>query len=132
MRLLKLPLDLLRLTWGLLVLTEWVVARSAARLIGVEGPSSGPFCLSRRRSVDAAGEPCTVCLYSQRYANLFVFRCLCRWVSVEQLAAGGCASVCRRSRRYTPPFMRYVFVVAAVAACWVGVWFGAVRWLAVR
>lgn len=127
-----LPVDLVRLTFDFLNLTEWHVARSLTGLIGVAGPSSGPFCVRRQRSVDASGQPCAVCSHAHHYSNLFIFRLLCRWVSVEPVAGGDPACVCRRRRSYRASFLRYAWAGAAIAVFWVSIWFGTLHWLAAR
>ena len=131
-RLLKvalLPVDLVRLTRDFLKLTEWHLARAVAGFIGVTGPISGPFCARRVRAVDASSMPCTVCLHADRYANVWVFRALCGWVSNERVTGTGRACVCRRRRSYRTPLLRYASVGAAIGLIWAVVCRGAVHWV---
>jgi hypothetical protein len=53
-------------------------------------------------------------------------------VSVEPVAGGDPACVCRRRRSYRAPFLRYAWAGAAIAVFWVSIWFGTLHWLAAR
>lgn len=132
LRLALLPFDLLRLTFDFMHLTEWHVARGLAGMIGVTGPSSGPFCSRRVRGVDLSGKSCAICLHARRYTNTWLFRTLCRWVIVEPVTGTVRACVCRRRRSYRAPLVRYASVGAAIGLVWAMVWRGALHWMVKR
>lgn len=119
LRILWLPFDIILLSIDFLVLTRWRVVGGVAKMFGVMGPHSGPFCRKRWRCCDDQGRTCRLCGHAQRYRNREIFSLLCCWVSVVNLNGPGVVGVCSRRKQFRPSALHYVTSAVLLGIVWV-------------
>jgi hypothetical protein len=118
-RLVRVPVDIVLMSFDFFVLLRWKLAAGLSSLFGILGPVSGPFCHRRRRVQDDGGQPRTLCGHALRYGNRALFGLVCPWASNSGVGGGLRVPLCCRQRRFRFGFVRLAFLGAVLGAVWV-------------
>ena len=115
LRLVRLPVDVLLLSFDFCRLVLWLVWSRAGMLIGRAPRHWGPYCRTARMS--STGEQ--ACPAARKYGTLGVFRLLCPYVHRTEEGERFCTFVDAVGGLYSSSWTRVLGLGAVLAAVWV-------------